>query len=110
MAEVGINQVVFLGTELKLNVHIDPIDGVRMENYDFFCEFFVRKKNSVKITKDEMLYVDDDNYIALLTSEHAEILRRGDLQVRITAYLPDSDFDDGHRVEIVELWTGITLT
>lgn len=108
--DTEVTQQVFLGTELKLNVHIDPIDGVRMENYDFFCEFFVRRKNSVKITKEEMLYVDDDNYIALLTSEHAETLRRGDLQVRITAYLPDSDFDDGHRVEIIELWTGITLT
>lgn len=30
-----------LGTELTLNVHLEPIDGYHMEDYDFECEFFV---------------------------------------------------------------------
>ena len=32
-----------LGTELKINVHVEPIDGLHMSEYDFECVFFVYK-------------------------------------------------------------------
>ncbi len=28
-----------LGTELKINVHIEPIDGLHMIDYDFECDY-----------------------------------------------------------------------
>ena len=98
-----------LGTELKINVHVDPIDGLHMRDYDFECAFFVYTNKKVVIAKKEMKKVDDDNYIALIDKVKGLQLGRGTINMEITAHIPDGDFEDGLRTEKTVVCTGVTI-
>lgn len=100
--------MVVLGTEIKINIHIEPIDKLHMSGYDFECAFYAHSNKKVIIPKSKMKKVDDDNYLAII--ETADVLRigRGRINVEITAYIPDGDFPDGLRTEKLVLCTDIT--
>lgn len=102
--------MIVLGTELKINVHVDPIDELHMSDYDFECAFYIYKNKRVVFKKSEMKRVDDDNYLALINSENAVILGRGKLNMEITAYIPDGDFKDGLRTEISAVCTDVIIS
>ena len=91
-----------LGTELKINVHVEPIDGLHMSDYDFECVFFVYKNRPLVVKKNEMTKVDEDNYIAKVDSAK---VGTGNLMMKFVADIPDSDMNDGLRkeVELVDL-------
>lgn len=97
-----------LGTEFKMNVHLEPMDGLHMSDYDFECAFYVFTNRKVVIPKSMMKKVDDDNYIAVIETADAMRIGRGRINVEITAYLPDSDFPDGFRTEKLVLCTDVT--
>lgn len=88
-----------LGTELKLNVHLKPLDGFHMSDYDFECEFFVFTNRSVVIKKSQLKRLDDDNYYAIIGKDDAMRIGRGAVKCMVTAYIPDNDFEDGVRTE-----------
>lgn len=98
-----------LGTEFKINIHIEPVDGFHMSEYDFECAFYVLANKKVVIPKSEMKIVDDDNYLAIIDVEKAIKIGKGDIMVEITAHIPDSDFDDGFRTEKTSTWTGVRV-
>lgn len=98
---------VFYGTELKLNINIEPIDGMTMDDYDFFIEVFGQwTKENIKIRKGEAIRIDENNYVVRLDTTK---LGLGGLSCKVTAYLPDDDFEDGLRTEVVCIDTGITV-
>lgn len=90
-------------SEKKLNVHLEPIDGFHMVDYDFECEAFVFVNKVVKKKKADMIQVDDDNYMLTLTDADMGTIGRGRINVLVTAYIPDADFADGKRTERVLL-------
>lgn len=96
-----------IGTELKINVHLDRLDGYRMSEIDFFCEFYVYTNRKVVVKKEEMIKEDDDNYVACVDSAKLGV---GKVMCRATAYIPDADFDDGIRKEVESADTNITIT
>ena len=100
-------QRVIIGTELKLNIAIEPIGEIHASSYDFNVEFYCSTKRVKTITKQELLPIDDDNFIACLdTSE----VGAGELKCKITAYIPDEDFtDDGLRTEVLEIITNYDI-
>lgn len=91
-----------LGTEFKINVHVEPIDAMHMSEYDFECVFFVYKNRPLVVKKNEMTKVDEDNYIAKVDSSK---VGTGKLMMKFVAEIPDSDMNDGLRkeVELVDL-------
>mgnify|MGYP001629197295 FL=1 len=95
-----------VGTDLKINVSIDRLDGYKMSDIDFTCDFYVYTNRRVTMTKEQMVKADDDNYVALVDSSK---LGTGTIRCRVTAHIPDADFDDGIRTEIEEVNTGITI-
>lgn len=97
------------GTELKINVHVEPIDGLHMSDYDFECLFYVNINKHVVVSKADMKEVDIDNYLALITSDLTNKIGRGAIKMKITAYIPDADFPDGLRTEIAEVCTGVVI-
>lgn len=99
---------VFLGTELKLNINIEPIGDMTMDDYDFEVEFIVVlfKSSSLVIKKEKAKRVDSNNYIVCFNSADLGV---GKVKCRVTAYLPDGDFSDGKRTEITEIYTGIEI-
>lgn len=104
------SNIVFLGTEIKLNIHIDPIDDLHMsdEEFLFIVEAYCSSKNSIKIFKDEAIKVNnsDDDYIVLIDTLK---LGTGTLKCKIAVTLPDADFEDGDRTEVTIIDTGINI-
>jgi hypothetical protein len=39
------------GSQIKLNIHIDPLGDLHMEDYDFECKFYIFPKRFITITK-----------------------------------------------------------
>ena len=97
-----------LGSEFKLNIHVEPLDGFHMSDYDFECAFYVYTNRKVVIPKSRMKKVDDDNYLAIIETPDAMRIGRGRINVEITAYIPDGDFSDGLRTEKLVLCTDVT--
>lgn len=95
-----------IGTELKINVHVEPIDGFHMSGYDFTCRFYIYANRYVELGKSEMIRMDDDNYIACIDSSK---LGTGNIMMRIMAYIPDADFSDGFRTEVETVDTMVII-
>lgn len=95
-----------LGTELKINVNVKPIGNTHLSDCDFICTFFVNSNKTVVKKKEDMIKMDDDNYIALINSED---LGAGTIKMTIKVLVPDSAFEDNYRTEIETVSTGITI-
>lgn len=100
------NNTVWLGTELKLNIHIEPIDGLTMDDYDFSVDVYCSPKRAIHVTKNECIRLDESHYIVLVDTA---VVGVGSLICKVTSQLPDSDFEDMYRTEIVCKATGINI-
>ena len=97
-----------LGTEFKLNVHLEPLNGLHMSDYDFEVALYVYTNRKVVFQKSKLKKVDDDNYLLMVETADALRIGRGRINAEITAYIPDSDFSDGLRTEKLVLCTDVT--
>lgn len=98
---------IFLGTELKLNINIEPIDHTSMDDYDFKVEVYSSSQNSITVLKRDAIRVDENNYIILVDTLR---LGLGNIKCKITAYIPDEDFaSDFTRTEVVCINTNIKI-
>jgi hypothetical protein len=100
---------VFLGTEIKLNIHIDPIDGLTMkDDFLFTIEAYCSPKNSITIEKDKAIPVENskDDYIILIDTYK---VGTGTLKCKVIAEIPDGDFDNDYRTEVSIIDTGINI-
>lgn len=100
------NESPFIGTELKLNIHIEPIGDTTMDDYDFEVEVFCSPKKPIIIPKENTVRVDSDNYVVLVDTN---VVGAGDLKCKVTAQVPDWDFPDQLRTEVVCIDTGINI-
>lgn len=96
-----------IGTEFKINIHIDEIDGYTMNDMDFECLFYVFPNRSILLYKKDMIKADDDNYVACIDSSK---IGQGAVMVKVTAYVSDADFKSGFRKEVDTVYTGITIS
>jgi len=102
------NNSVFIGTELKLNLHIEPINNITMDDFDFEVEVFTSTKKVATITKAECKREDESNYIMFIDTDELGV---GEIKCKVTAHIPDADFvDDGFRDEVLGINTGIFVT
>ena len=99
-------KTTFLGTELKLNIHIAPMGDMTMDRYDFTVELYCTTRQVVSIPKPQLKRVDANNYIVTFDTKDVGV---GTLKCDIKANIPDSDFAAGVRTEIVKCETGITI-
>lgn len=99
-----------LGTELKFNLHLDPINNKHMSEYDFDVDLYVYTNRRVTFPKSRLLKVDDDNYTVIVNSSDALKIGRGKIKADVKAYIPDTDFTDGKRTEVLTLCTKTIIT
>lgn len=108
------NNIVFLGTEIKLNIHIDPIGDFTMHDYAFTVEAYCSSKKSLTIESSDKKLAKpvegfngkiNDYIIMIDTSE----IGTGNLKCKVTAYIPDDDFEFGKRTEVSIIETGIEI-
>lgn len=101
------DQILFLETEAKLNINIEPIDDLTMDDYDFTVDIYCNSNgNILSFNKSELTRVDENNYIAKVDTTKLDV---GAIKVKITAYIPDSDFSDGFRTEVAYINTRINI-
>lgn len=100
------NDNPFIGTELKLNIHIEPIGDTTMDDYNFEVEVYCSPKRSIIIPKTDTVRIDSDNYVVLVDTN---IVGAGNLKCKVTAQIPDEDFPDMFRTEVVGIDTGINI-
>jgi hypothetical protein len=101
-----INESPFIGTELKLNIHIEPIGDTTMDDYNFEVEVYCSPKRPIIIPKANAIRIDSDNYVVLVDTN---VVGAGDLKCKVTAQVPDGDFPDMLRTEVVCIDTGINI-
>lgn len=95
-----------VGTVLKLAVKAN-LGGVHMSEVDFNCVFFRKGcQKTVKLTKQDMTYVGDDEYIATVPTS---VIGPGEYLCRFSADIPDGDVPDGMRPETVVIPTGVRV-
>lgn len=105
------NNTVYLGTELKLKVGIEPMGDYHMKDYDFEIEAYCNEKSVVTASKKEgvltnLVENDEDSYLALIDTSKIGV---GKLKCRVIAYIKDNDFSDLLRTEVDVKDTGITI-
>ena len=91
-----------LGTELKLNINIEPIGEITMDDYDFEVDVYCSLKRVQTIKKEDAIRVDENNYTLCVDSS---LLGHGELKAKVTAFIPDGDFEDNYRTEVVYITT-----
>lgn len=95
-----------VGSEIKINVNVEPHGVYHLSDYDFKCRFYTTQRSFIDVTKQEMIKLDNDNYIACIDTTR---LGNGEVLLVFEAHLPDNDFADGYRTEIARLSTGVTI-
>lgn len=100
--------IIYQGTELKLNINIEPLGELTMQEYDFTCSAYCYTSKTVVATKAECVMVDANNYLFLVDTNLTGI---GNLYVKVEAQIPDVAFaqSDNLRSEVKIVDTGITI-
>lgn len=101
-----INESPFIGTELKLNIHIEPMGQITMDDYDFSVEVWTSMKRIVTINKSQAIRIDDSNYVIIVDTAE---LGGGEVKAKVIAHIPDFDFPDTTRTEIVGMDVNIKV-
>ena len=101
-----MNDIVFCGSEIKLNISIETIGNTTMDDYDISVEAFTSEVRVVTLSKQQMHRVDSNNYIVPVDTT---LVGTGRLMVRVIAHVPDTDMDAGTRREIELINTGIDI-
>lgn len=100
------DNIIGLGSEIKLNLNIEPVGGYTMDDYNFVAEVYCKAKNSVILPKEKAIRIDSNNYLLPIDTQE---LGHGGIKVKVTAFIPDKDFADDVRTEVVFIETGIEI-
>lgn len=95
-----------IGTEFKMNVHMEPVGSIHLSDVDFECTFYVYTNRKVLVKKEEMVMVDEDNYIAVIDSQKIGV---GRMSMTMKVWIPDADCKDGLRTDIVSVQTDAVI-
>lgn len=115
------SSTIYLGTELKLNLHIEPIIvpgdtlhkdvTLHMDDYNFTVWVYASSiKKAIVITKGQCIRVGKDDRIMRVDTA---ALGTGVVTCKVEAQIPDKDFKDKFkdefRTEVVQINTGLII-
>lgn len=89
---------VFVGTKLKFAISISS-PGFDMTEDDFTVDIR-RGAKTIHFDKEDLVVDENDQYYVCFDTAE---LGGGLIEAIITAFVPDDDFDDGIRTEVVKL-------
>lgn len=96
-----------VGTELKINLRMEPMGDNHLADVDFTATVYsADTRKRVVIDKASALAVDEDNYILIVDTAAVGI---GRYFVTLCAYIPDVDMPSGFRKEVATTDTGIII-
>ena len=101
-----MGDILLLNGDVKLNIHLEPIDGLTMDDYDFDVEVYCSTRNVLTFRKTDLKRVDESNFQLAFNTGDVGV---GEIKVRVIARIPDGDFSDGVRDELWEMSTKIQV-
>lgn len=100
-------------SEYKYSIGFPPIDGIHLEDCDFEVKTYVYANKFVTFKKGDETHIkkiDADHYKVIVDKENSLKIGRGKVLAELTVHIPDGDFQDGYRTEVVrDMYTGWTV-
>lgn len=97
---------VGIGSDVKINITMEPLDGMTLRATEWTCEFFAIR-GKVAVSKSEATMVDDNNYICPVDTTK---IGKGELCAVLKVRIPDGSFPDGYRDEVTPpFYCGVTI-
>lgn len=91
------NDYAYIGQELKYALTMEA-EGFSIDNNDYRIDFVCGKKTISKKPEDIIMDEGGQYYVTIDTTD----FKPGDLYAIVYAFVPDKDFPDGFRTEIVK--------
>ena len=99
----GDMQTVTLGSDVKIAFTADLPDGLLLKDVDFTLKVINMSEKDVDadFVKADCIMTDEGaSYVVLVDSEDLGI---GTLMLRLTVYIPDTDYQSGTRKEVIKI-------
>ena len=90
---------IYLNSEFKPYVKLDPVGDLTMDDYDFTVEFYCFPNRKLKITKSELIRKEEAGEVVYVACVNSKDIGTGELKCDVTRHIPDADFPDGMRTE-----------
>ena len=106
----GDVQIVTLGSDVKIAFTADLPDGLLLKDVNFTLKVInmSEKEVAIDVLKDDCIMTDDGaSYVVMVDSETLGI---GTLMLRLTVYIPDTDYQSGTRKEVIKINPHIRIT
>lgn len=97
---------IIVGTELKFSMRFMPIDNYTANDYDFSIDAYCRPNTRLTIPKSECIQENDHTFLVMVDTA---AIGAGTLSFEVTAYIPDADFPDKLRTEVVRFTTNVEI-
>jgi hypothetical protein len=102
-----------LGTEYKYGIRMSPIGDIHLEECEFEVKTYIFSNKGVIFKKGDERHIkkiDADSYAVVVDKENALKIGKGVVVAEVTLHIPDADFDDGFRTEVIDgICTGIVI-
>jgi hypothetical protein len=99
----GDVQTVTLGSDVKIEFTADLPDGLKLSDVDFTLKVINMSEKDVDadFVKADCIMTDEGaSYVVLVDSETLGI---GTLMLRLTVFIPDTDYQSGTRKEVIKI-------
>ena len=98
-----------IGSQIKILIAASLPDNLTLFDVDFDVVVYNddKKDQQKRYKKTECILTDDYDYVVLVDSDELGV---GTYMVKLTVYIPDTDFPDGHRKEVIRINPNVKVT
>ena len=98
-----------IGSQIKILIAASLPDNLMLFDVDFDVVVYNddKKDQQKAYKKTECILTDEGDYVVLVDSEELGV---GTYMVKLTVYIPDTDFPDGRRKEVIRINPNVKVT
>lgn len=98
-----------IGSQIKILIAATLPDNLTLFDVDFDVVVYNddKKDQQKKYKKTECVLTDESDYVVLVNSDEFGV---GTYMVKLTVYIPDTDFPDGRRKEVIRINPNVKVT
>lgn len=98
-----------IGSQIKILIAASLPDNLTLFDADFEVVVYNddKKDKQKAYKKTECILTDERDYVVLVDSEELGV---GTYMVKLTVYIPDTDFPDGRRKEVIRINPNVKVT
>ena len=98
-----------IGSQIKILIAASLPDNLTLFDVDFDVVVYNddKKDQQKRYKKTECILTDEMDYVVLIDSDELGV---GTYMVKLTVYIPDTDFPDGKRKEVIRINPNVKVT